>query len=173
MKLFTLSLFALGAMLTSNTFAATGTGHAQAELTNPLTVVNNVTLNFGTIAIDPAAGAQTLAMNGSGIVVCPATYVCSGSSVYGRVTVTGSPDTLVSLSLSGSTATLSDGAGNSLIFDPYFNNETDSVINSPLSAVGVATIFVMGSIDFTGNEVAGTYSSSNAGGTGYTVTVNY
>jgi hypothetical protein len=42
-----------------------------------------------------------------------------------------------------------------------------------LNESGYAAVSISGTIDFTGNEVAGVYSSSNAGGSGYVMTVNY
>ncbi|MBN2780039.1 MAG: DUF4402 domain-containing protein, partial [Alphaproteobacteria bacterium] len=161
-NLFALSLFALGAMLTSNTFAATGTGHAQAELTNPLSVANITNANLGIIAIDPGAGTQTVSISDAGAVTCPATYVCSGSPTAGTIRVTGSVSTAVSVSIVGSTATLSDGSGNTLIFDPFFmwgGSPVDS-FTAPTNLSGNLGKNVGGEITFTGAEVMGTYSST-------------
>ncbi|MBN1783887.1 MAG: DUF4402 domain-containing protein, partial [Alphaproteobacteria bacterium] len=158
-------------MFSSGVMAATGTGHAQVELTNPLTVANIANVNFGTIAIDPAAGAQTVSM-AAGTVTCPATYVCSGTTNPGNLLVTGAPSTGITIDVTGSTATLSDGSGNSLTFVPYF---APGVFTLPatLAANGTIQTGVSGTIDFAGTEVAGTYNTTNAGGSGYTITVNY
>lgn len=117
-KTLKLSMMALMLGLSSNAMAATGTGHARAELLNPLTVANQTTLDFGKIAIDPAAGAQTLSMTSAGVVTCPASYVCSGTTTEGEILITGAPGGTVDISISGSTATLDDGAGHTLTFDP-------------------------------------------------------
>lgn len=166
------SIFAMGLVLGSGTFAATGTGHAQAELTSPLTITNTVNVDFGVIAIDPAAGPQTILIDGTHTVHCPATYVCSGTPSGGGLQITGAPDVTVYVNLVGSTATLSDGTGNSITFDPSFGNSSDS---TPfiIATNGTRNVSIIGELTFSGNEPAGTYNTTNTGGSGYTVTVNY
>ncbi len=171
-KILKVSLFTLSVVLSSNVYGATGTGHAQVELLNPLTVINQTTLDFAQIAIDPSAGAQTLSMTPAGVVTCPATYVCSGTTANGVLRITGAPGGSVSVSVTGQTATLDDGAANTLTFDPVFTGSTDTLAAVALDGTtGIADVDVGGSIDFAGTEVAGTYTST--AGTGYTVTVNY
>jgi hypothetical protein len=117
--------FALAFLLSSGAFAATGAGHAQAELTNPLTVTSPIDVNWGTIAIDPSAGPQTISMSTGGIVSCPSSYVCPATATRGLISITGAPNTPIDLSLSGQIAILSDGNGNTLTFDPFMNNASD------------------------------------------------
>ncbi len=74
---------------------ATGTGEAQAELTQPLIVYETKTVDFGTIAVDPASGAQTVSINNLGVITCPASYVCSGTPAAGSVTAAGANSTMV------------------------------------------------------------------------------
>lgn len=171
-KLFTLSLLAFGATLTSNAFAATGTGEAQAELTYPLGVSNAQNANLGTIAIDPGAGTQTITLSLSNTVNCPATYVCTGSAQTGYLQVTGALSTSIYIDITGSTATLDDGSGNTLTFDPFLFSTLDTQTIT-VGSGGSTFVSFGGTIEFTGNEVVGTYSSNNAGGSGFTVTVNY
>ncbi len=167
-----ISLFAIAVVMSSNVFGATGEGHAQVELLNPLTVTNQTTLDFAQIAIDPAAGAQTLSMTAAGVVTCPGNYVCSGVTTNGELLVTGAPGGSVNLSITGQTATLDDGGGNTLTFDPEFTGAVDTLAAVALDGVtGQATVNVGGSIDFAGTETAGTYTSVN--GSAYVVTVNY
>ncbi|MBN1783846.1 MAG: DUF4402 domain-containing protein [Alphaproteobacteria bacterium] len=174
--LFKSSTFALSIFFASGVMAATGSGHAQAELSNPLTITNSANINFGTIAIDPGTGPQTVGLNrfSGGLVSCPATYVCSGTTHYGQIALTGAPNTGVNINL-GATGILSDGSGHLITFEPYFipagsHEHTSSLI---LDASGLASFNVIGEITFSGAETAGTYSSANSGGSGYTITVNY
>ncbi|MBN1783577.1 MAG: DUF4402 domain-containing protein [Alphaproteobacteria bacterium] len=168
--IFQSSLAVIALLVSSTAFAATGTGHAQAVLDNPLALQNLQDVNLGTIAIDPGAGAQTVSIDVAGSVTCPATYVCSGSPTFGVIEVTGAPSSNVDVSITGATATLDDGSGNTLTFDPVLTGDIDtgSVL---LDVLGGTYIYVGGSIDFLGTETAGTYTSQN--GSGYTVTVNY
>ncbi len=167
-----MSLFAIAVVMSSNVFGATGDGHAQVELLNPLTITNQTTLDFGQIAIDPGSGAQTLSMAAGGTVTCPTNYVCSGTTTNGELLVTGAPGGSVNLSITGQTATLDDGGGNTLTFDPVFVGDVDTLSSVPLDGTtGQVTIDVGGAIDFAGTEIAGTYTSVN--GSAYVVTVNY
>ncbi|MBN2779606.1 MAG: DUF4402 domain-containing protein [Alphaproteobacteria bacterium] len=166
------SLFTLGLILSTSAFAATGTGHAQAELSNPLSVTNDINVDFGTIAIDPAAGPQTISMSNTNVVSCPTTYICSGAPTKGALEVTGAPTTNFQVNLVGSTATLSDGTGNTILFDPTLGNSSESG-QFTMAADGTRNVSIIGELSFTGNEPAGTYNTTNPGGSGYTVTVNY
>ncbi|MBN2780123.1 MAG: DUF4402 domain-containing protein [Alphaproteobacteria bacterium] len=168
-----ISIFAMGLILSSGAMAATGTGHAQAELSTPLSISAN-SINFGTIAIDPAAGPQTISLTTADTVTCPATYVCSGSANSSNPIISGAPFQSFSLSLVGSTATLSDGLGHVLTFDPeIIIIGSGDTFSATLGAGGTYGVAIGGSINFTGNELAGIYSSSNAGGSGYIINVNY
>lgn len=163
-------------LLASNAFAATGTGEAQAELSTPLKVENIINANFGTIAVDSSAGAQTvtLSTNFGGTIECPAAYACSGVPSSGRIRITRAPNTTFDISIVGSVAILSDGAGNQLVFDPVLGTSSEVLTDVNLSpTTGIVDFYLGGTIDFTGNEPAGTYSSTNAGGSGYQITVNY
>lgn len=168
-------LFTLFTLISLKVNAATGTGEVQTVLANPLTVTNTQDINFGTIAIDPAAGTQVVSINPSSeAITCPPTYVCSESGARGRIRIDGAPSTIVNFSIEGELAILSDGLGNTLIFDPVLQTGTDTWLNTiSLTQTGVINTSIGGSITFTGNETAGTYSSRNAGGSGYTFTVNY
>ncbi|MBN1783792.1 MAG: DUF4402 domain-containing protein [Alphaproteobacteria bacterium] len=162
-----------GMTLSTNVFAATGSGHAQAELSNPLSVSFPANINFGSISIDPGAGAQTITISTTSTVTCPSTYVCTGPASRAIVRVMGMPGALINIDMSGSIATLSDGTGNTLIFDPVLSNGEDAWPPLSINPDGSQQWAIGGSIDFTGNEVAGTYSSQNTGGSGFTVTINY
>lgn len=165
-------IFTLTLLLASNVFAATGTGHAQTQLSNPLSITNTRDIDFGTIAIDPSAGSQTVEMIFDGFnIICPSAYVCPVSGMGGLLRITKAPNTEIHLSVESSTATLSDGNGNTIIFDPIISGfgETATFTNSSEEI----NFGILGSLFFTGNEPAGTYSTRNTGGSGYQVTVNY
>ncbi|MBN1784037.1 MAG: DUF4402 domain-containing protein [Alphaproteobacteria bacterium] len=168
----TFFIFGLSFFIGTNVMAATGTGHAQAELASPLIVVNGQNVDFGIIAIDPAAGSQTVSMSATLTFSCPSAYVCSTPRASGRIIISGAPNTMVYYSVEGSMATLSDGLGHTLAFDPLFQSDLDAS-SYTLFPGGSMAVPVGGSLYFTGNEVSGTYNTTNAGGSGYQVTVNY
>lgn len=166
------SLFIFGIFLVSNVNAATGDGHAQTQLANPLTVSNAQTIDFGVIAIDPAADSQTVSIDPQvGTITCPASYICNASGTPGRIQITAGSNTIVYMSIVGSTATLTDGLSNTVIFDPFFYGGDDT--RDVYLSSGSAEDWIGGTITFTGNEPAGVYNTTNAGGSGYTITVNY
>ncbi|MBN2779624.1 MAG: DUF4402 domain-containing protein [Alphaproteobacteria bacterium] len=169
-----LSFFVFGFFFVSSLEAATGSGHVQTELSQPLSVAETQTIDFGTIEIDPSAGPQTVSMNARyEDITCPATYVCQASGTQGLITTSGLDNQLFHISLSGSVAILSDGQGNILTFDPFFWNELEEK-NTYIPSGNTSTFeWIGGTLSFTGDEPAGTYSSSNAGGSPYVVTVNY
>lgn len=164
-------LFILNILLSSTVMAATGSGHAQAQLTKPLSIAFVRNVNFGTISIDPSAGPQTVPITHFGIITCPPTYVCAGSPIGALMNFNGAPSAPIFVSVSGETAVLSDGAGNTVTFDPAFGS--GDTHNTTLDATGYKALVMGGEVSFTGNEPAGTYSSSNAGGTGFQITVSY
>lgn len=163
-----LSLFAVGLILSTGVFAATGSGHAQAELSTPLMVETVSPVNFGTISIDPSAGPQILEVHDD----CPATWVCTSRS-RASFRIHGAPNTGIHLDFSGETATLTDGAGNSIIFDPWFGPGFGDSTSTATFEDGTRIMSVRGYMHFTGNEPAGSYSTQNAGGSPFTLTVNY
>lgn len=151
--------------------ASIGIGHAQAELSNPLIIIDQIALNFGFIAIDPDVGAQTILMEPDGEIVCPEKYVCGGLKNSGQFQTTGAPNALINVNISGATASLGNGSGNFVTFDPHFEGDTDMLSNVTLDAGGTANIPFGGRINFTGNEIPGTYTSDN--GSSFLITVNY
>ncbi|MBN1783659.1 MAG: DUF4402 domain-containing protein [Alphaproteobacteria bacterium] len=171
MIFFYLLLFVFTAFFSFNVFAATGRGEAQAELTSPLAVSGDM-VYFGEIAIDPASGPQMISIDIGSNITCPQTYVCTGFKRRGYANITGAPNSLVTLDISGSTALLSDGNGHTIVFDPTLSIFGDTRSFS-LNTEGKASSYVVGDLYFTGNEPAGFYSSQNAGGSGYIINVNY
>ncbi|MBN1783769.1 MAG: DUF4402 domain-containing protein [Alphaproteobacteria bacterium] len=158
-------------LLSNQSSAVFGIGHARAELASPLIIIDQIECNFGFIAIDPDMGFQTISMTADGTITCPETYVCGGNPNRGQFQTSGAPNALVNINITGATATLGNGAGGFVTFDPTFEGETDILSNIVLDQSGTATIPFGGKIDFTGNESPGTYTSSN--GSSFLVTVNY
>lgn len=164
-------IFALSILLASNVFAATGSGHAQAELSQPLVIETLFDISFGTVAIDPSAGPQTLDSNPN--ISCPTAYVCSGTRQLGQINIKGAPDTIVTVSLEGSLGIVSDGTGNTMTFDPIITSTSSDTRVMNLGAAGSKGTAIGGELQITGNEPGGVYSTQNAGGLGYQITVNY
>lgn len=176
-------LFPIALLLASNVFAATGTGHARAELSAPLSVTNTQDVNFGTIAIDPGAGSQNVSYTNQSGITCPSGYVCSGTPQLGIAQISGAPDSSLSVSIAEGMTVLSNG-DKTINFDPYFTwysyayssgGGSGNIHNKTFSQNPATSIELRigGTLYFTGSEDAGTYSSRTAGGSGYQITVNY
>ena len=148
---------------TLNASAATATGTANATIQTPLSIVNNLTMEFGDIAPDAAGGTVTVNAN-TGIVSGPAGFIVNltGTRRAGRFTVTGEP---------GLSYAISFGAGpfvlTGLGADMTLNNFTTSIA-SPSTLVGATEIFDVGAdLIVNANQTPDSYSGT------YDVIVNY
>lgn len=149
--------------------AASQNGNATAEVVTPITVTETQVLNFGQFAVGTAGGA--VIMSDSGAISAGADIDLLGSSgaQQGTFTILGQANKAIAVSVLGA-ATLSDGSAS-----PNTMGLTASATTPPsvLDASGVATLNVGGVLSVVGNQAPGTYSTANAGGSPYSVTVNY
>lgn len=138
--------------------AATVNATANADIVAPVTLTENVQLNFGTIA--PATSPGTVTINAGGNQVC-ATVSCLGGGALGAFTVTGLANEGVDISTDASTSLTGPGAAMAV------NSIAPSVTSATLSGLGAATFTVTGILTVNANQVAGSYNGF------YDVTANY
>jgi len=159
--------FALAAQTGSTAMAATVNGNADALVIDPLSIVENSAMDFGTVAGGP--NADTIVMDTTGgrtVTGTDAQIIATGAGSAGNFTITGEPNQAYTVSFSAS-ATLGDGGGNTMTVDSFTDNSP-----SPLSGAGTDTLLVGGTLNVGASQAAGNYSTTT-GGTPYTVTVNY
>jgi hypothetical protein len=167
-KLLVLSaIFAVAAQFGTAATAADVNGTATALVIEPLSIIENSALDFGTVAGGPSLDAIVMTAGGVRTVTgTSARIIPVGPGAAGNFTITGEPNQAYVLSISAS-ATLGNGAGDSMTVDTFTDNAP-----SPLDAGGSDTLLVGGTLRIGANQAGGTYSTTT-GGAPYLVTVNY
>lgn len=142
---------------------------ATATIVSPITIVKDVDMNFGNVAVSSLAGgivtldpsvAGTRTPNGGGGTSLPAV---TGTVSAAQFTVSGQANFTYDISLPVS-ATLSN-AGNNMIAD----NFTSSVPTGTLDASGIETFYVGADLNVNAAQPAGVYTTSSP----FFVIVNY
>lgn len=141
-------------------------GNADATVIAPLLLVEVTAMDFGTLAGGTAAGAVVMDTAGARTPSGGATVIAGSPGAAGAFTIQGAAAQAFTLSITG-TATLTDGSGNSMTADTFTNT-------TPGALTGAADAFsVGGTLNVGASQVAGGYSTANAGGATFTVTANY
>jgi hypothetical protein len=156
--------FAIAAQFDSIATAASVTGTADAVVVAPLTITENLTMDFGTIAphltiadviVMDTAGARNATGNNAQTI--------GGAGTPAQFTVTG--DTAQSFALTYGDGTLTNVGGDSMAVTSFTDTST-GVLGG-----GTETFKVGATINVGINQAVGTYTT--APGDEYTVTVNY
>ena len=139
--------------------AASAPANATANIVQAITITENAVLNFGTIV--PGASASSVTIDTGNVKTCGAGLTCSGSSVSGLFTATGTANQAVSISVGGATTLTGPGTAMPL------GSLTLSNATATLSAGGTTTFTVGGTLSVNASQAAGVYNGT------YTVNVNY
>ena len=140
--------------------ATIATGHASATILQAITLVEQRHLDFGEIAVTSAGGSVTI--SAAGAVSGPAAYSFSGSPTVGRFTVTGQPNTAVTIAFSSGN-TLA-GPGTAMSLESFTH---DAGVLPSLNSGGNLTFAVGATLVINANQATGNYSGA------YSVTVDY
>lgn len=148
-----------------NASASDGVGNARAEIVAPLTVTENLSMDFGSVSGDsnPLNGS-TVSLTTGGLVTASANAaVIAGTGARAALfDVTGASSALYTIGLPAST-TISSG-GNNMTVD----NFVDSLGGSGALNIGGTESFNVGArLNISGNQAVGVYLGT------YTVTVTY
>lgn len=146
------------------------TGTATALLITPISIVKNVDMEFGNVAVSSTTSgtvvlspSSTRTTGGSGGVTLPAT---TGTVSAADFTVSGQPGYTYSITLP-TTAVLSDGSGHTITVNAF---TSVPVSTGTLSAgAGTQDLSVGATLNVTASQVPGTYTNATA----VPVTVNY
>jgi hypothetical protein len=170
-KIFTLVTLITAAVAVSTTANAQATSPVAASgatIVAPITIVKDVDLNFGNVAVSAVAGTVVLATDGArtstGGITLP---VNTGTVAAAKFTVGGQDDYTYTIALPTADITL-NGTG---------TNTTPMTLTSVVSlpattgklTSGTQTLLVGGTLNVIGGQLADVYSNT----TGLTVTVNY
>jgi hypothetical protein len=155
----------LAGLSTSLYAADTANGTATATVVAPITVTENFPMNFGDIAVGTVGGTVILATDGTRSVTGDVDAVSSTPGTAATFNVTGVAGAAYTIGYGA--GTLTDGGVNSMAVNGFSDTSTGTL------AGGSELISVGATLTVTGSQVPGSYSTANAGGTPYTVTVNY
>lgn len=151
-------------------------GTATVQVLTPLTVAQDVQMNFGQVYGGTAAGTVSIAA-ADGVVTTTGDAGYVAGALRAQFTITGAATTAVNVVVSGG-ATLDDGAGGGAAM-ALTNDATAGLVTTALNTTGTTdgtgnlTFLVGGTLAIGASQVAGTYDTLSAGGAPYTVTVNY
>jgi hypothetical protein len=143
---------------------------AQGDLipTKPLSIVKNIDLNFGNIAVSSAGGTVVLAPNGTrtstGGVTLPTT---AGSTTTAKFTVTGENYLTYTILLPTSDLILTETIGATETMTVNTFTSTPNTVG--VLTTGTAVILVGASLNVTALQPKGLYTNSN----GFEIIVNY
>ena len=148
---------------------ATATATATATIVTPISIANNVDMNFGniavqagtggTVALSAAASASRVA-GGAGGVTLP---VVTGTVTSAKFTVSGTANYTYNITLPGSAVVLSNGA-NSMNATSFINSAAGT-----LSGTGTEVFYVGATLTVAAAQASGVYTTA----TPFNVTVNY
>jgi hypothetical protein len=167
-KIFLAAAIAMG--ISNCTFAqAQATAAANATIITPITIVKNINMSFGNIAVSASlAGTVVLAPSGTrttggaGGVTLPST---SGTVAGADFTVSGQASYTYAITLP-STATLSDGSSHTMTVNAFTSTPATT---GTLSSGGTQDLKVGATLNVTAAQAANTYTNSTA----VPITVNY
>lgn len=148
---------------------ASATASASANIITPISIVKDVDMNFGNVAVSATTAgtailspAGTRTTGGAGGVTLPAT---TGSVAAAQFTVTGQASYTYAITLPA-TATITDGASHNMIVDNFTSTPTSTGL---LSAGGIQVLNVGATLNVAAAQAAGLYTNATA----VPVTVNY
>ena len=166
LKRLALAICAMG-IFVGSAQADTVNGRADAVVIEPLSITENISMDFGTVAGGPAIGTVVLDVAGARTTTGDAEIIAAGAGAAGDFTITGQASQAYTLSFSAS-ATLATGLGPTMTADTFTDNSLGT-----LPAGGSETFQVGATLNVGASQAAGNYSTANGGGAPYTVTVNY
>lgn len=148
---------------------ASATASASANIITPISMVKDVDMNFGNVAVSATlAGtailspAGTRTTGGAGGVTLPAT---TGTVAAAQFTVSGQASYTYAITLP-STATITDGASHNMTVDNFTSSPTSTGV---LSSGGTQVLTVGATLNVAAAQPAGLYTNA----TGVPVSVNY
>ena len=152
----------LGGTYSATSTAVTGTGTATAIVIAPLTIIESVGMDFGTVT--PGTLGGTVTIDPAGAVALGGDATQTGASVPFSFFITGEAATPYTISYGA--GTLTDGGPNNMTITPDSNNSVGAI---PVG--GTETFQVGATLAVSAGQFAGTYTE--AGGVPFSVTINY
>ena len=132
----------------------------------PLSIAETVAMNFGTLAGGSFPGTVILNTSNGRFVTGDAQIVGAGLVSSASFQIFGEPNQ--SYSLVYGNGTLANAGGQQMSITNFTDNSSGS-----LPGAGNETFQVGGTLNLGAGQPAGTYSTTNVGGSPYSITINY
>jgi hypothetical protein len=141
-------------------------GTATATVIAPLSIVEDTAMDFGLISGGPTIGSVIMDAAGGRTATGDAQIITGGAGTAAAFTITGESGQTYSISYANGTLARFGGGG-TMTVDTFTDNHVSPLASASESFSAGATLNV-GVL-----QPAGAYSTANAGGSPYTITVNY
>lgn len=142
-------------------------GTATATSLTPISLLETVMMNFGTVAGGRLPGTVIMDTLGARSSTGDAQIITSGPGNAGSFQITGEPALSYSLLVSGP-AVLENAGGQQLTASGFTNNSAGTV-----PASGIEVFQIGATLNLQAGQAAGNYSTATGGGSAFTITVNY
>lgn len=167
-KFLIIALLFMGFGVAANAQAVSASATATTTIITPLAITKAVDMSFGNIAVGVSSGTVVLTPAGtrtpSGGVNLPSANI--GTVTAASFDVTGAANYTYSITLPSSNVTLLHTNGTNNMIANSFTSTPSST--GTLNESGSQTLKVGATLNVTGSQLAGVYTSS-----GFNVTVNY
>lgn len=140
---------------------------ASATSLTPVSLIETVSMNFGTVAGGSLAGSIILDVLAARTVTGDGQILAVGPGTAGAFQITGEVNLTYALLITGP-AVLENAGGQQITATAFTNNSIGTI-----PAAGIETFQVGATLNLGPLQPAGTYSTATGGGSPYTVTVNY
>lgn len=150
----------------SGTTTSIGSTVTATSLT-PVSIIETMSMNFGTIASGTTASTITLDTLGGRSVIGDAQTITTGAGTAASFRISGEANLTYAVSISAS-AVLENAGGQQITASAFTNNSSGTIPATAVDTFQVGAKLTLGPL-----QTAGTYSTTTGGGSPYTVTVNY
>ena len=142
-------------------------GTAVATSLTPISLLETVMMNFGTVAGGSLAGTVIMDTLGARSSTGDAQIITSGPGNAGSFQITGEPALSYSLLVTGP-AVLENAGGQQMTANGFTNNSAGTI-----PAAGTEVFQIGATLNLQAGQAAGNYSTATGAGSAFTITVNY
>lgn len=152
--------------LTQSGTATPVSSTASATSFAPLTIVETVVMDFGTVAGGPAAGTVVLTTGGVRSVTGDAQILTASPGTAASFQISGEPNLVYALTYTD--GTLENLGGQQMTITAFTSNSLGT-----MPGTGTETFQVGATLNMGANQPKGNYSTATGGGNAYSITINY
>lgn len=152
----------LAVFATGSAIGATTTASSTSTVVTPIAIAKGADLSFGNFASGSTSGTVTVSTSGTRTVT-GGVVAAGGTTTAAQFNVTGQAGLNYSISMTGTSATLTSGANTmafAAITDLTGGGATSGTVTSGTLTGGAQTVFVGGALTVGANQAAGTYTGA-------------